>query len=65
MARVLWQVVYFPMAVIWLTLCAVQVVCMWPVRGLDWMLGQLAPGILLVAWRADGGEGNPPDDDDV
>lgn len=64
MARWLWQVVYFPMAVVWLGLCAVHTVLTWPVRGMEVLLGHLAPGMILVAWRADGGEGEPPNVDD-
>lgn len=63
MARMGWVVIYCPMAVIWVTLCAVHTVVSWPLRFMDWMLTALAPGILYVAWRADGGEGTPPHDD--
>jgi hypothetical protein len=52
------------MAVVWLGLCAVHTVLTWPVRGMELLLGHLAPGMILVAWRADGGEGEPPDVDD-
>jgi hypothetical protein len=51
------------MAVIWVTLCAVHTVVSWPLRCMDWLLTALAPGMLYVAWRADGGEGIPPYDD--
>jgi len=63
MARFGWQVLYFPMATVWLVLCAGHTVVSWLLRGMDWLLGALAPGIIFVAWRADGGVGAPPNDD--
>ena len=52
MARLFWQVLYCPMAVVWVLLCVLHTVLIWPVRGMERLLAALAPGILAVAWRS-------------
>jgi len=61
----LWHLLYYPMAVVWLALCAVHTALAWPLRGLEWVMSHLLPGLLFVAWRADGKEGMPDDIDDA
>ena len=58
-----WHLLYYPMAVVWLALCLLHTALVWPLKAVEWVMRQLLPGLLLVAYRADGKEGHPPHDD--
>jgi len=61
--RLLWAMLYAPMAVVWVGVCLLHALAVGILRALDWVTLQLYPGIMAVARRADGLTDD--DDDDL